>query len=250
MKILGSVVGWQRVGMVRDQLLKNEFELAHYAGKNFLFHPDMPTNFLDRPEASIFKQLVGGDPLWADLKAHDERIVLEGNFPVVLACNGKPKIHIDEDAEAWLRRLVILSFKTPSHEQHFGKMAELILKTESSGILNWLLAGRAKLATETLQLTQTPEQRARGCWTPPEALIPATAPRPEIAAQTDSNPADAGQHHRWPTWRARARCGSRERITHSLVPRSDMLVPIHSRAEVRKLSNSQVIDVVGPNSIR
>src|SRR5208283_4428303 len=40
-------------------------------------------------------------------------------------------------------------------------MAELILKTESAGILNWLLEGRAKLAKDKLQLTQTPEQKAR-----------------------------------------------------------------------------------------
>jgi len=161
MKILGSVVGWNRVGIVREQLFKNEFELSHYANKNFLFHPDMPTDFLNRKEAGIFKQLVGGDPLWADLKANDKRMVVEGSFPVVLACNGKPRIHIDEDAPAWLRRLVVLSFKQPSHEQHFGKMAELILKTESSGILNWLLAGRAKLLKDKLQLTMTREQKAR-----------------------------------------------------------------------------------------
>jgi phage/plasmid-associated DNA primase len=146
---------------VREQLFKNEFELSHYANKNFLFHPDMPTDFLNRKEAGIFKQLVGGDPLWADLKANDKRMVVEGSFPVVLACNGKPRIHIDEDAPAWLRRLVVLSFKQPSHEQHFGKMAELILKTESSGILNWLLAGRAKLVKDKLQLTLTREQKAR-----------------------------------------------------------------------------------------
>ena len=56
---------------------------------------------------------------------------------------------------------MVLSLKTPTHEQHFGKMAELILKTESAGILNWLLEGRAKLASDRLQLTQTPEQKAR-----------------------------------------------------------------------------------------
>jgi hypothetical protein len=33
----------------------------------------------------MFKQLVGGDPVWAELRASDERMVLEGNFPVVLA---------------------------------------------------------------------------------------------------------------------------------------------------------------------
>jgi phage/plasmid-associated DNA primase len=60
MKILGGLVGWNRVGIVKEQLFRDEFELAHYAGKHFLFHPDMPTDFLDRKEASPFKQLVGG----------------------------------------------------------------------------------------------------------------------------------------------------------------------------------------------
>ena len=57
--------------------------------------------------------------------------------------------------------MVILNLKTPDHEQHYGKMAELILKEESAGILNWLLEGRAKLVKDKLQLTQTPEQKAR-----------------------------------------------------------------------------------------
>jgi P4 family phage/plasmid primase-like protien len=164
LKILGTLIGWHRVGIVREQLFRDEFELAHYATKHLLVHPDLPTDFLDRKEASIFKQLVGGDPIWADVhgyKGADGRMALEGHYPVILACNGRPRIHIDEDADAWLRRLVILSLKTPDHEQHFGKMAQMILKTESSGILNWLLEGRAKLAKDKLQLTQTPDQKAR-----------------------------------------------------------------------------------------
>jgi putative DNA primase/helicase len=161
MKILGTMVGWKNVGIVREQLFRDEFELGFYANKNFLFHPDMPTDFLDRKEASIFKQLVGGDPLWANTKGDDGRMTLQGHYPVILACNGKPKIHIDQDTDAWMRRLVVLSFKSPTHEQHFGKMAELILKSEAFGILNWLLEGRAKLSKEKLQLTQTPEQKTR-----------------------------------------------------------------------------------------
>ena len=112
-------------------------------------------------DASIFKQPVGDDPLWANVKANDERMVLEGVFPIVLGCNEKPKIHLDEDSDAWLRRLVVLSFKTPTHEKHFGKVAEMILRDESSGILNWLIEGRAKLVKDRLQLTQRPEQKAR-----------------------------------------------------------------------------------------
>jgi P4 family phage/plasmid primase-like protien len=160
LKILGSMIGWNRVGIIREQLFRDEFELGHYAKKHLLYHPDMPTDFLDRKEASIFKQLCGGDPLWANTKA-DGRLVLEGNFPLVLACNGKPKIHLDQDSDAWMRRLVVLSFKKPNHDQHIGKMGELILKNEGPGILNWLLEGRAKLLKDKLQLTQTQEQKAR-----------------------------------------------------------------------------------------
>ena len=155
------MVGWKNVGIIREPLFRDEFELAHYYNKNFLFHPDMPTDFLDRKEASILKQLVGGDPLWANVKGDDGRMTLEGHYPIILACNGKPKIHLDQDTDAWLRRLVILNLKTPDHEQHYGKMAEMILKTESSGILNWLLEGLAKLVKDKHQLTQTPEQKAR-----------------------------------------------------------------------------------------
>ncbi len=162
MNILGNLIGWQNVGIIREQLFKDEFELAHYCNKHFLYHPDLPTEFLDRPEASIFKQLVGGDPLWANLKNEgDGRKVIQGQFPTVLACNGKPRIHLDQDTDAWLRRLVVLSFKTPTHEKHFGKMAEMILQTEAPGILNWLLQGRAKLHKDNFQPTQTPEQRER-----------------------------------------------------------------------------------------
>jgi phage/plasmid-associated DNA primase len=161
MNILGTMVGWKNVGIIREQLFRDEFELRHYAGKNFLFHPDMPTEFLNRQEASIFKQLVGSDPLWANVKGDDGRMVLQGLYPVILACNGLPKLHIDEDAEAWLRRLVVVKFKTASHEQHMGKLAEMIARTELPGILNWLLEGRQKLFRDKFQLTMTDEQKAR-----------------------------------------------------------------------------------------
>jgi phage/plasmid-associated DNA primase len=160
MKILGSVIGWNRVGIIREQLFTNELELAHYQNKKLLYHPDMPTDFLDRPEASMFKQLVGGDPLWADVRG-DGRITLEGHFPVILACIGKPRIHLDSDLDAWMRRLVVLHFRKPVHETHFGKMAELIMKEETSGIVNWLLEGLAKLWKDKLQLILNQEQKQR-----------------------------------------------------------------------------------------
>jgi P4 family phage/plasmid primase-like protien len=161
MKIIGGILGWKHAGIIRDQIFKSEHELSHYQGKRFLYHPDMPTEFLNRREASLFKQLVGGDPIWTEVKGSDEMLTLEGNFPLILACNGKPKINLDADADAWLRRLVVVPFGQAAHEQHTGKMAELIVRTEASGILNWLLEGRRKLLQSKLQLTTTKAQRER-----------------------------------------------------------------------------------------
>src|ERR1035438_6080952 len=121
MKILGNMVGWKNVGIVREQIYRNEYELARYANKHFIYHPDMPTHFLDKKEAAIFKQLVGNDPIWAEVKGSEEMLTLEGRFPCILACNGKPTIHLDSDTDAWMRRLAVLSFKQPENDQHIDR---------------------------------------------------------------------------------------------------------------------------------
>jgi len=159
-KILGSIFGWDQFGIIRDQAFKSDSELTHYQGKRLLIHPDMPTDFLNRPDASLFKQLVGGDPMWAE-GASGEMITIEGNFPVVFACNGKPLIKIDSDQAAWMRRLLVVPFKAAEHDQHWGKMVDLIVKNEASGILNWLLDGRHKLKKASFQMTRTAEQKQR-----------------------------------------------------------------------------------------
>jgi len=160
MKILGSILGWERVGIIREQLYHDSLELGHYAGKHLLYCPDMNSQFLNHKESSIFKLLVGGDPVWADIRDNG-RNIMEGNFPVVLACNARPQIKLDQDTEAWARRLIVLQFKKPEHEHHLGKLAEMLLQTEMSGILNWLLDGFAKLHKAGLQLTLTTEQQTK-----------------------------------------------------------------------------------------
>jgi len=158
MRIFGSILGWDRIGIIRDRLYRDDSELGHYQYKHLLYAPDMPTQFLNDEKAGLFKQLVGGDPLWAEIEGR--RMVLEGDFPLILACNGKPQIKLDQDSDAWLRRLVVLNFKKPAHEKHLGKMAELLAR-ENSGILNWMLEGRIKLVKDGLQLSQTKHQQER-----------------------------------------------------------------------------------------
>ncbi len=55
----------------------------------------------------------------------------------------------------------MVSFKTPGEHLQIGKLAEMIIRTEGPGILNWLLEGRKKIFKDKLQLKMTPEQKAR-----------------------------------------------------------------------------------------
>lgn len=159
MKIMGGIFGWDSIGIIREQVFKDDKELSHYREKRGLYHPDMPLDFLQSPEASIFKQLVGGDPLWVD--SSDGMMIIHGQFPVVLACNGTPQINLQGDEDAWLRRLVVVSFGKPTHDTHLGRLADIIVKEEGSGILNWLVEGRKRLSKANYQLIQTDEQKRR-----------------------------------------------------------------------------------------
>jgi hypothetical protein len=92
MKIVGTIIGWERAGILTEQLFTNPSEVGHYSDKNFLYHPDMPADYLQRKDASIMKQLVGGDPIWIPTHKGRSKAVLLGRFPVVMACNGRPRI--------------------------------------------------------------------------------------------------------------------------------------------------------------
>jgi putative DNA primase/helicase len=159
-KILTGVFGLGNVGIIRDQIFSSHKELSHYQRKRFLLHPDMATEFLARSEASLFKQLVGGDPLWGE-DAGGNTISIEGNFPCILCCNGKPKIKIDSDADAWMRRLLVVPFGQAQHDLHVGRLAEAIVRTEGPAILNWLIEGRRKLFKARFQISKTTEQQQR-----------------------------------------------------------------------------------------
>ena len=54
-----------------------------------------------------------------------------------------------------------MPFEKAAHERHFGKMAEIIVRTEASGILNWLLEGRRKLVKAKFQMELSEKQQRR-----------------------------------------------------------------------------------------
>jgi phage/plasmid-associated DNA primase len=66
---------------------------------------------------------------------------MKGDFHLILACNAQPVIKLDQDVDAWSRRLVVVNFKKPDHERHLRRMADVLVNQELSGVLNWLQDG-------------------------------------------------------------------------------------------------------------
>jgi len=160
MGVLQGLFGEQCFGILRKELLFDRYELARHESRTMLYHPDMPTDYLTSSKASLFKQLVGGDLIWADRRNQDEPVSFNGDFLCVLSCNGKPQIYLDEDMDAWSRRLSVVEFKQPPHGIRIGKAAEL-LQREAPGILNWLIEGRAKLVKKGMQIQLSEDQQQR-----------------------------------------------------------------------------------------
>jgi putative DNA primase/helicase len=159
-RMVQGVFGMKNIGVLRDNLFRDQYELSRYHGKALLYHPDMPSTFLDHGEASLMKQIVGGDPLWANKPSCPNPLELQGDFNVILCCNGIPVIRLDGDAEAWRRRLAVVEFKEPNVERH-GKISDLLLMAEASGFMNWLLAGKQKLYEDKYVLKLNEEQHNR-----------------------------------------------------------------------------------------
>ena len=58
-----------------------------------------------------------------------QKTLIENHFPIVLACNGKPQVLLDQDTEAWARRLVVLEFKKSEEGKPMGRLADVLCQT-------------------------------------------------------------------------------------------------------------------------
>jgi putative DNA primase/helicase len=94
-------------------------------------------------ESSIFKLLVSGEPVEARLLYKDIQIISDyARF--MFNCNELPKEV--ENTHAFFRRFIILPFRIaipPSKQDN--ELSKRIIKTELSGVFNWVLNGLARL---------------------------------------------------------------------------------------------------------
>lgn len=117
-------------------------------GASFLAGPikvisftDAKGNALTGEVGELVKGLTGGD-FKEDRGPHAQLLVsIRGDKIFLLTSNSCPKVDLDDDAEAWLRRLRPYRFNSYSVEKRIADFGQVLLREEGSVILNRLLAG-------------------------------------------------------------------------------------------------------------
>ncbi|KAA6335656.1 hypothetical protein EZS27_016129 [termite gut metagenome] len=109
-------------------------------------------------EASIFKQLVSGEPVEAR-QIYGKPFVMRGYAKLMFNCNELPKEV--EQTNAFFRRFIIIPFNQtiPEAEQD-PELAKKIISSELSGVFNWVLDGLKRIL-EQKKFTQSAIVRAQ-----------------------------------------------------------------------------------------
>ena len=156
--VVAGVIGKENIATLRTEQLGQRFETASFLGKTLLHGADVPADFLTQKNATVLKSLTGGDSMTVELKNGRERPEIEGNFNVIIVSNSRLVIRLEGDAEAWQRRLAIIEYRKPKPQNAIPALADIILKDEGSGILNWALEGLKQLRDNKWVFTLTDSQ--------------------------------------------------------------------------------------------
>ncbi len=174
-RIIQSLVGLNNSYQLRTECLHERFETFRYRGKTLLIGPDVRGDFLMQRGASMLKVLVGGDPMSAEGKGSNGDFQMFGTFNIVVSCNSRLRVRLEEDAGAWRRRLLVVRYEKPAPEKRILDFHNVLLEEEGSGILRWALAGFVKLQAEFAErgdfiLTEAQRERINSLLAESESL--------------------------------------------------------------------------------
>ena len=140
-EIVRSLLGEQNTSEFSLQSLTHEngYSRAMIANKLVNYASEINGTLV----ASIFKQLVSGEPVEARLP-YGRLFTLTQYAKLIFNCNELPKDV--EQTEAYFRRFIIIPFGVtiPDSEQD-KQLAQKIIRTELSGVFNWVLQGLERL---------------------------------------------------------------------------------------------------------
>lgn len=161
--ILEAIIGRYNCTELRLNHIDRPFETARLLGKTLLTAKDVPSRFLNLPGAGNLKSLTGGDRRTAEFKGvpDTDGADFDGVFNVIVTSNSTLHVKMDNDEKAWARRILYIKYENPPPKNPVSEFDRLLVETEASGILNWMLEGAAKLLIAEGHITPTPEQKKR-----------------------------------------------------------------------------------------
>jgi putative DNA primase/helicase len=140
-EIVNSLLGVEYVSSYSLQSLTNENGYFRAKLANKLVNYASEIN--GKLEASIFKQLVSGEPVEARLP-YGQPFILKHYAKLIFNCNDLPKDV--EYTNAYFRRFLIIPFDVVIPPQEQDKQLHIkIIEKELSGVFNWVLEGLKRL---------------------------------------------------------------------------------------------------------
>ena len=150
LQVFGKIIGRNNISALRTDLLAERFEFANYVGKTMLEGRDVSSDYLQHPTSSALKSLCGGDLLGAEIKGVRHHVQFCGSFNIVITSNSRQKAPIDNDLDAWRRRLVIIDFDRPRAPgaKIIPGFADILVAEEGQGIFAWMVEGATRLLND------------------------------------------------------------------------------------------------------
>ena len=137
--ILEDIIGKQNVTQLRTECLHGWYETNRYIGKSLLVGKDVPPSFLRNRGASLLKALTGKDRINTEAKHSNAIGEIEGKFNVIVTSNSNQPLLLQDDRDAWARRMLTITFKGKPPKNPIPDFDEVLLREERAGILNEIL---------------------------------------------------------------------------------------------------------------
>ncbi len=146
---------------LRAGLLDTRFEIGRFENKNLLIAPDEASNALMKRGASKLKALSGADTLTTERKCENEHSMISGEFNIILVSNARPVLFIDDDRDAWARRLVPVEYKGKPPKKPIRNYSGMLFKKYAESALQWMVEGAAELIASDGAIEPHPEMAQR-----------------------------------------------------------------------------------------
>ncbi|WP_373482661.1 phage/plasmid primase, P4 family [Acetobacterium sp.] len=135
------LLGSANVSNIPWQQLGDRFKTAELFGMLANIFADLPSKSFE--DNGLFKSITGEDFITAERKNKDP-FSFKATARLVFSCNNLPR-NLGDRSEAFYRRLIIVPFLSPKPPAQRDLHLKAKLRGEAAGILNWALAGLARL---------------------------------------------------------------------------------------------------------